>query len=345
MVFNRRGNIFVGGNGQGKPTLLEAIRYLSTARSFREHYDRNLVSFGADGFVIEGEYESARMPSERIRIECRSDGGKRVFLNGRELRRISELVGRLKSVVYHNGSREIIKGGPGERRRFCDSLLVQTDRIYLAHLIKYKELLKRRNLLLQEKHLEEDTGFSIDAIDEQMTEPAFYIMSRRKHVLSELSGMVSGVLLPVSSPELTFDYCPSGRFDDLELTPTGIRAMLRKYRTRDIEVGFTNFGPHRDNFISKSGGIDLRIYGSEGEIKTTVLAMKSAEYRYMEKNTGETPVLILDDREADFESSRLEQLDLWVNTSGGQYFTVSYSNSMNTDTTTIFILNDGSTVE
>lgn len=341
MVFNRRGNIIVGGNGQGKTTILEAVRYMSSARSFREYQDRNLISLGKDGFVIEGEYESTRVPSERIRIEYSADGGKHVFLNGRELRRISELVGRLKSVVYHNGSREIIKGGPSERRRFCDSLLVQTDRIYLVHLIKYKELLKKRNLLLQERDQPGNHGLAIDAIDEQMIEPAFYIMSRRESVLSELAGMVSGVLLPTASEEISIDYRPSGRSEKFETTPAGVRNMFKNNRHRDIETRFTNFGPHRDNFIIKSGRIDLRIHGSEGETKTAILAMKSAEYKYIEKNTDESPILIVDDREADFESGRLERLDSWVASSGGQYFTVSYSEDISSDKASVFIMKDG----
>jgi len=191
LEFSKRGNVFVGGNGEGKTSILEALTYLSLARSYREYQPRNLVKFNTDRFLLEAEYESFRIPAERIRIEMSKKGIKRVYLNGQELKRISELVGRLKTVIYFGGSSGIIKGGPEERRRFLDSLLVQTDKMYLSQLIKYKELLKRRNSVLQDNSEKpEFIRISVSALEEQMLEPAFYIMSRRESLLEELSNLI-----------------------------------------------------------------------------------------------------------------------------------------------------------
>ena len=340
--FGAGSTILVGANGQGKTSLLEAIHYLTGAASFHTASDRHLINF----LALEETMPFARLVAEvesqgriqrieiRIIIESNSHNSegrvrKEVLVNGIK-RRMRELASSFTAVLFLPQDLKIIEGAPGNRRRFLDSSLAQADLTYASTLSEYQKVLTQRNALL--KKSQEGRG-PLDQLafwDERLCDLAASLVRDRALALRELDQLATPLHLELTRKNETFqlDYQPSydpasqpegqlGLPIDAVLDRTGISReeirkgmleALRRNRSDEIARGVTLQGPHRDDFRPRSNGIDLRLYGSRGQNRTAMLAMKLAEIEWLKQRTGDWPILLLDEVLAELDIERREDL-------------------------------------
>jgi len=340
--FRAGSTILVGANGQGKTSLLEAIHYLTGAASFHTASDRHLINF----LALEESMPFARLVAEvdsheRIqRIEIRiviennshsSEGRVRkvVLVNGIK-RRMHELASSFNAVLFLPQDMKIIEGAPGNRRRFLDSSLAQADSTYATALSEYQKVLTHRNALLKKSQEGRSPLDQLTFWDEQLCDLAASLIRGRALALRELDQLAAPLHLELTRRKetLQLDYQPSydpapqpdGQLElpiDAVLDRTGIsredirkgmQEALERNRSDEIARGVTLQGPHRDDFRPRSNGIDLRLYGSRGQNRTAMLAMKLAEIEWLKQRTGDWPILLLDEVLAELDIERREDL-------------------------------------
>ncbi|MDP6793085.1 MAG: DNA replication/repair protein RecF [Anaerolineales bacterium] len=335
--------ILVGRNAQGKTSLMEAIHYLVSAHSLHAHSDRQLINWLAlreetQPFlrIIAQVLLANEMRTIEVRLEMLSDGMEReprlkktVLIDGLK-QQVRALSGVLNVVMFLPQDMVLVEGSPGDRRRFLDATISQVDSIYANSVREYTKVLAQRNALL--KSLRERTGAAdqIEYWDEALCAQGATLMARRARALDEIEQYASALHqeLTTESEHLRLAYRPSYAPADqaggqLELglevglrranvpeaeLAAGMRARLRELRREEIQRGMTLVGPHRDDFCFALSGVDLGMFGSRGQSRTAVLALKLAEMTWMRDRSGEWPLLLLDEVLAELDPQRRSDL-------------------------------------
>jgi len=338
--------LLVGGNGQGKTSLLEAIYFLSTFVSFHAANDRQLVHFiaGREPLAVArivADFSltdlvnpaSHRMEIRLIQEENGYDNTprlrKEILVDGVK-RKIGEAIGWFNAVLFLPQMMQIIEGAPEERRRYLNLAMGQVIPNFAAYLSVYAKTLSQRNALL--KQLSERGGDSgqLTYWDEQIADASSYIIHSRIRAVQELERLASRIYNDLTHAQdiLRISYLPS--YDplpqpsnqytlpiDSPLDRSGISIdkirqgyidCLADLRSEEITRGMTTIGPHRDELRFLSNGIDLGIYGSRGQSRTAVLALKLAEVEWMYGKSGQKPVLLLDEVLAELDPERRADL-------------------------------------
>lgn len=305
VVFHERINILTGRNAQGKTNLIEAINLLALGKSFRTRREQELVRFGADEGRVKGTLRKAdRLHTTEIRLPATASGKKAYLINGVETGTVSDLLGGVYSVVFSPEDLRIVKGDPETRRRFMDRELILIKPMYYHKLRKYRQALKNRNALLKMDRLEEGL---LDVYDEQLAEAAAAIMEERKTWLKAISAAAvqAGARISDGAEELCVEYRPNlGQ----SCTKEDIKDVFLRGRARDVLSRSTEAGPHRDDFCIFVSGLDVRLYGSQGQQRTAALSLRLAEIELIKKETGEDALLLLDDVMSELDTERQERL-------------------------------------
>ena len=334
--------ILLGANAQGKTSLLEALYYLATGESHHAASDRQLINF----LALRSEPQPfARLVAEvEIRREVRrleirliqdtngnSEGRlrKEVYVNGAK-KRVGDLAGLVNVVLFLPQDMAIVEGSPSDRRRYLDLTLAQVEAGYAAALTEYGKALSQRNALLK---LLQDGGGAPDQLDfwdEQLCTHGALLLTARAAALAEIEALAAPLhrALTAGTDGLRLAYhpafdaaaAPDGQLGlplDVPVHRAGIEAKeikarlqdrLRATRGEEIARGMTLIGPHRDELRFIANGIDLGTYGSRGQARTAVLALKLAEMEWMRARTGEWPLLLLDEVLAELDLSRRRDL-------------------------------------
>jgi len=339
--FPRRILLLIGDNAQGKTSLLEAIFYLATFSSFHTQTDRQLVSFHTGGeslavarIVAEIEKKAKSTKLEvRLILENGTNGSprlhKEILVDGIR-RKTVEALGQLNAVIFLPQMMRILEGSPEDRRRYINMVLSQVIPGYGEALTVYSRVMDQRNALL--KLLSERGGdhSQLDYWDGLLAEHGSRIIAARILALQELESSASGIHLKLTSDSelLRVIYQPS--YDPLPIHPgqpslqiktpvdrssfsqqeirDGFQKQLAAQRNEEIRRGVTIIGPHRDELRLTANGMDLGDFGSRGQVRTALLAIKLAEVDWMQKKTGEFPLLLLDETLAELDPSRREDL-------------------------------------
>jgi DNA replication and repair protein RecF len=339
--------ILVGANAQGKTSLLEALYFLATGQSHHAASDRQLINFlalSAEALPfarIVGEASGQSDPAPR-RVELRlivdpvagGDGRlrKEVLINGVK-RRVSDLAGQVNVVLFLPQDLTLIEGAPSDRRRYLDLALGQVDPTYSFALTEYNKVLSQRNALL--KQLQERAGAyaaegQLEFWDERLAEHGALIFSGRAAALADLEARASAIhrdlthgvdgLRLAYHPAYDPAAAPDGQLGlplDVPVQRLGLPVAevqagflekLRATRGEEVARGMTLSGPHRDEVRFLASGLDLSTYGSRGQARTAVLALKLAEVEWMQAKTGEWPILLLDEVLAELDVSRRKEL-------------------------------------
>jgi DNA replication and repair protein RecF len=338
--------LLYGENAQGKTSLLEAIYYLATSRSVWATSDRQLLNWQAENDVLpyaRVATEAVNRNSSLVQIDItlmRSNPepgaklNKQIRVNGLNRRQL-DLLGELNVVMFLPQDLALVEGAPVERRRYLNITLGQTDKAYAGALNTYDKMLEQRNALLRAISERRATTAQLDYWDEKLSETGSVIVAGRQRLLRELEVLAQDVHseLTGGAETLELEYQPSFQpaadeggqlsFDALgldlnrQLTPEEIapqfRDALKAGRSREIERGMTLMGPQRDELRFHVNHHDLALYGSRGQARTAVLAIKLAELAWMRKTIGEWPILLLDEFIAELDSKRrgflLERID------------------------------------
>lgn len=308
---NKKLNIFLGPNAQGKTNLLESIYISSSGKSYRTARDKDLININKNvGYIglklIKDEFEKS------IEIKFEKDKNKRVRINRVETDKLSELVGQINVVIFSPEDLNLVKGGPLERRTFLDMEISQIKPRYRHNLSKYNKILFQRNNLLKRSKYNTDSLKTIDVWDEQLVEIGTQLIIDRKKFVSRLSDISTDIhkKLTESNETLSVKYLSSiklanGEVEDLKERFTN---TLNKSLKKDIEKGTTGVGPHKDDIEILIDDMSCRVYGSQGQQRTAALSLKLAEVDLIKEEIGEYPVLLLDDVLSELDEKRRKSL-------------------------------------
>lgn len=300
-------NIMTGKNAQGKTNAAEAIFFLCTGYSPRANKDKILVKSGEENAEISGKADSL-YGEVSVKIRFSVSDKKRVFVNGLEVLKIGELLGNIHSVFFNPAELKLVQEAPEDRRRFMNISLSQMSRNYFYALSRYNKILAQRNVLL--KNQSESVIYeTLPVWDEQLARQAAVVIKARNEFLSELSPVAEEKHAMLSGGKETLKMkTESGYYGDLEEIAYAVKQDLKTAIPKDIRLGFTSIGPHRDDIKFTLNGSDARIYGSQGQQRTVALALKLAETESFYAKFGEYPVLILDDVLSELDKTRQKKL-------------------------------------
>lgn len=300
--FDKGTNILYGDNAQGKTNILEAIYVGGTTKSHKGSKDRDIIYFDEEESHIRMKIHKDIMDYQ-IDMHLKKNKTKGIAINGIPIRRASELFGVVNLVFFSPQDLNIIKDGPGERRRFIDFELGQLDSIYLDDLINYNKCLNQRNRLLKDAYFQPSLLSTIDVWDEQLVHFGTKIIKRRISFIKDLNEIITPIhkKLTGGKEDIYLSYEPN-------VSEESYRQQLIKCRENDYKLKTTSVGPHRDDLCVTVNDIDIRKYGSQGQQRTAALSLKLSEIDLVKQVIKDTPVLLLDDVLSELDSNRQNYL-------------------------------------
>ncbi len=313
-VFSHRLNCFVGRNGMGKTNLLDAIYYLCMCKSHRGVNDRNAVKHGMDFFRLEGRFiknkknaladNNNALTKEKIVAKVKPGKKKEFEKNDVIYQKLSEHIGLLPVVIIVPDDTLMATEGSEERRRFLDNTLSQLDKEYLSNLIRYNKILKQRNSTL--KTFAETRSFNLELLetyDAQLIEPAQIICKKRNEFVEQFKPVFQEYyrIICNGQEKVTCEYRSSLKSNDY-------KEQLVEAREKDRVLGRTTCGIHKDELGFRIEKHLLRKFGSQGQLKSYVLALKLAQYDFLKKNHSSNPILLMDDIFDKLDEGRVQKL-------------------------------------
>ena len=299
-------NVLFGKNAQGKTNCAEAVFYLCTGASLRIRHDKQLVKMGAEHAFIQAE---AQNRYGKVTIEANIFENKReIRVNGSKISKNADLMGHINSVFFSPGELRLIQDGPDERRRFMNISISQTSPAYYTALLRYNKILDQRNALLKNS----DYSLVMDTLpvwDEQLCQYAATIVKKRTEFLQKLSPYAKDMHAFLTDRAEELVVRPDKRYEgeEEEIAKTLLRRLTNNYE-KDMRLGFTTVGPHRDDLEVLISGIDAKAYASQGQTRTAALALKLAEVQIFKDLSGEYPILVLDDVMSELDLPRRKKL-------------------------------------
>lgn len=310
-------NVITGPNGVGKTTLLESLFILALTKSYKTTKDHHVMHHGAPYFKITGAFQEGEQP---LRFDVHThDKGKEAYINHVHYPRLSDYLGRLNVVLFAPEDLEIIKGSPKTRRRFLDLELAQRDRRYISYLSHYKRLLKERNDWLKQGASKPDKEVVLDVITEQLVHYAQKIMGVRSRFVEAINQSMHAPhqALAPNDEVVTLTYVPSLPLVD------PLKAYDKK-RALDWQFKSTQLGIHRDDLTFETPQGPLSEHGSQGQIRTAVLALKLALASWFEHHQKTPPLMLFDDVLSELDPTRQHALLAQLNQHAQVFITATH---------------------
>ncbi len=337
-------NILTGDNAQGKTNCAEAIFYLCTGYSPRATRDKQVIKYGQDTAKIIG-LATSNYGNVSVELNFFNNANKTIKINGVPVKKIGELMGNINSVFFNPGELKLIQESPEDRRRFMDISLSQMSKRYFYALQKYRKVLEERNNLLKSND-KQSIYQTLSFWDEQLASYAETIIKERLNFVETLVPLAKKAHGFITNNQEEISISLEATYLDEEDEFLGVPTShlekdvkkclllaLTKRIEKDIALGYTSVGPHRDDLKIKINGEDVRLYGSQGQQRTSALSLKLAELEVFKDRFNEYPVLILDDAFSELDKSRRARLLTYVK--GVQTIITC------TDVTTDMLVNDG----
>lgn len=312
-------NIIYGNNAQGKTNIIEAIYVFSFGKSFRATKEIELLKFDKDYFLSKINIIKKDRDTEMSFGFDKITNKKMIKINGVIQKKVSDIIGKLNIVVFKPEDIKIVTDSPTIRRKYIDFVISSISKSYLDNITKYKKVLEERNNLLKEikirfkgskKLLETDQNL-LDVYDKILSKLNIDIYNERNKIINKLNTYIYDIHLKLTenytkSENLHIKYV-SNVAEDIEKMYNN----LSKSRLNDISKGYTSLGIHRDDYIISINSLDVSIYGSQGQKKSSIISLKLSELKVIEEVIGEKPVLLLDDYMSELdEKRRLKFLDI-----------------------------------
>ncbi|MEU0084871.1 DNA replication/repair protein RecF [Streptomyces sp. NPDC006274] len=309
---------FVGPNGQGKTNLVEAVGYLATLASHRVSSDAPLVRMGADRAVIRAAVTQGER-SQLVELELNPGKANRARINRSSQVRPRDVLGIVRTVLFAPEDLALVKGDPGERRRFLDELVTARSPRMAGVRSDYERVLKQRNTLLKSAAMARRHGgrgmdlSTLDVWDQHLARAGAEVTAQRLDLIAALQPLADKAyeaLAPGGGPvllEYRSSAGPAGESHTREVLTEQLTAALAEVRKQEIERGVTLVGPHRDELVLKLGQLPAKGYASHGESWSYALALRLASYDLL-RAEGNEPVLVLDDVFAELDTRRRERL-------------------------------------
>lgn len=312
-------NIIYGNNAQGKTNIIEAIYIFSFGKSFRANRDIELLKFDKEYFLSNIEIMKKDRELEMDFGFDKISNKKMIKVNGVIQKKISDIIGKLNVVVFKPEDIKIVTDAPSVRRKYIDYLISSISKGYLENITKYKKVLEERNNLLKEikiklkgnRVLEKNDEDFLDVYDKLLSKLNCEIYNERKRVIEKLNDYIYGIHLKLTENYINNERLHIKYVSNVEEDIQKMYNNLIKFRLNDINKGYTSFGIHRDDYIISINSLDVSIYGSQGQKKSSIISLKLSELKVIEEVIGEKPVLLLDDYMSELdERRRLKFLDI-----------------------------------
>ncbi|MDA9575989.1 DNA replication/repair protein RecF [Flavobacteriaceae bacterium] len=314
--FNQKVNCFVGPNGIGKTNILDAIYHLSFGKSYFNPIATQNIKHGEDFFVVDGRYNKDER-DEKIVISLKKGHKKIIKRNAKVYERFSDHIGFLPLVIISPADRDLITEGSEMRRKFIDGVISQSDKIYLEQLIQYNKTLGQRNALL--KYFSNNNTFNIDTLEiynEQLAKLGTEIHSKRHAFIEAFTPIFIKQYKAISNQNeaVSLQY-------KSQLNTQPLDTLLKTQINKDRALQYTSVGTHKDDIEFNIGEYPIKKFGSQGQQKSFLIALKLAQFDITKSQSGTTPILLLDDIFDKLDEHRVERIIGMVNDdSFGQLF-------------------------
>ncbi|WP_299555586.1 DNA replication/repair protein RecF [Seonamhaeicola sp.] len=314
--FNEKINCIVGNNGIGKTNVLDAIYHLSFGKSYFNPVATQNIKHGEDFYVVNGEYDKDEK-TEKIVVSLKRGQKKVIKRNGKAYEKFSEHIGFLPLVIISPADRNLIIEGSDTRRKFIDSVISQSDKTYLSHLINYNKILAQRNALLKYFALNHTfNGDTLEIYNDQLTEYGTLIFEKRDAFLKAFIPIFKERYNAISNGKENVDLVyHSHLFED------DLNTLLENALNKDKALQYTSVGIHKDDLHFNIEGHPIKKFGSQGQQKSFLIALKLAQFDFIKAQSGVNPILLLDDIFDKLDEQRVAQIIKLVdNENFGQLF-------------------------
>ena len=279
----------LGENGQGKTNLLEAISFFSTFKSFRSATENQILNWEASSFYLKALYNFSAKQNQIEYSFLKSITSKRKIKFNQELiKKRTDWIGNFLTVIFSPADLKIIEGGQSERRNFLDSFISSIDKNYLADFIEYNKILKHRNSILKTKNIKQSY---LDFWNHKLIETGLKLKKKRQSIVEDLKSLFIEKIQILSSKEdiFTLSYLPN--VEDRRV----FEEKLKENLNRDLRLGYTTCGIHKDEIFIGMENRDLNSFASQGQKRSSILALKLSAYDYYKKTEKLEPILLIDD--------------------------------------------------
>jgi DNA replication and repair protein RecF len=325
--FDSSVNCVVGKNGIGKTTILDSIYHLAFGKSYFNPISKQNIRHGENFFMIDGSFSNGEK-QDNITVSFKRNEKKLIKRNNKAYERLSDHIGKIGLVIISPTDQDLIKEGSEVRRKFMDGVISQNDQNYLSTLINYQKVLSQRNALL--KYFAANNTFQSDTLaiyDQQMVNLGDEIFDKRNEFIKEYSPLLADRYKTISgnNEQVTVEY-------QSQLEKGDFSYLLKDRQQKDLQYQYSSVGIHKDDLILKLNGYPIKKFGSQGQQKSYLIALKFAQYDFMLNQKEEKPILLLDDIFDKLDQERVEQLINMISADKmGQLF-ISDTDSERTET-------------
>lgn len=336
--FNKKLNFIVGGNGQGKTTILEAIYYLCTTKSLGNNSDSEAISFDGTQFDLEGIFSDLVKNNVRINL-LRDASRKNIWLDDKQIHRASSFIGNFPVVTLTQSDHSLTLGSPSGRRKFIDSVISQSSETYLKTILDYNKTLRQRSYLLNKIKENRDNSLfdQLNAWTETLVKLGLVIIEHRKIFVADfkdyLKDSYKNLLLEKEQPDLEYHFLDGYTGTEVE---EYFLEQIKNLRENELRRCVNLVGPHRDDFLFRINDMELKKYGSQGQHKTYQIALKFAQFFYMKDKLGKEPIFLMDDVFGELDNYRAGKTSDFLRSIGQAFITLTdftnYKNIVNKET-------------
>lgn len=322
--FSDKLNFIVGKNGQGKTTILEAIYYLCTSKSFCPTSDKEAINFNENYFNIEGKFFD--LTKDEVRVFFSNDIKKKsVFLNNKQIYSASSLIGKFPVVTLLQTDYILTKGSPADRRKFVDIIISQASSTYLKILIDYNKVLKNKSALLSQIKEKGDKKLysQLDVWNESLIKYGVELIKHRIRFIEEFNSFLLEGFKKIEGIEKPFIKYESLETEVKENVEKVFRLEVENRRIDEIRRGTNLVGPHKDDFLFFIDDLELKKFGSQGQHKTFQIAIKFSQFDYLKEKTGIKPIFLLDDVFGELDKVRAGRISEIIKTIGQAFVTLT----------------------
>lgn len=313
--FQKNINIIVGDNAQGKTNILESIYTLALTKSYRTTNDSNLIRIEQEKFIITGETKDEKV-FKKLSLELYK-GTKTAKINDNIINKISDYVGNLYVILSSPDDLQMIKGAPSERRNFLNIEISQLSSNYIKKYNEFNKILKMRNDYLKLLFTNSLGDYNyLEILTNNLIEREVDIYIERKNFIDKINENLTRIYKDITNiKDLKIIYQPNIELNNFD--PEQIKRVLKdKYKRnqqREITMGMTLYGPHRDDFTFTIDNNDIKIFGSQGQQKLAFIALKFSEIPIFEEKTGTKPIILLDDIFSELDKNKKNKLIQYIN--------------------------------
>jgi len=322
--FSDKLNLIVGGNGQGKTTILEAIYYLCTTKNLHLSAESEVVTYDESYFEITGKFIDLTEEKARLTYDIQKNK-KTYYLNEKQINSAAEIIGKFPVVSLTQSDHSITQGAPADRRKFIDSIISQISQAYLKILLEYSKILKQRSLILNQIRENRNVNLysQLDAWTEALIKRGIEIIEQRKKFIFDFDNYLKEAYKQIMSDEEIPTIIYSTQINNEENKEKEFREALENQKEEEIRKSMNLIGPHRDDYIFYLNGKELKRYGSQGQHKTFQIALRFAQFFYIQEKISKSPIFLMDDIFGELDKYRAEKISSYLPKVGQAFITMT----------------------